>query len=38
MHAKIAKPVKMKQNYDFVFVLLWKDILFIDANEQCRFL
>ena len=38
MPAKIVKPVEMKQFNDFVFVLLWKDILIISADEICKFL
>lgn len=38
MPVKIAKLIEMKQFNDFVFVLLWKDILIIYADEICKFL
>ena len=39
MSAKLIKPMEMKQINDFVFVLLWKDILnFANHHEYNQFL
>ena len=35
--AKIAKPMEMKQHYDFVFVLLWKDNLIKNLMDPAGF-